>query len=142
MKIYEVVLEEKGEYNGPTDASDSDKVIEILRNYGLHKRAEECMVLLTLNSDLEVTGIFEVARGNVDEIVIELREIMKRACLMNATEIILAHNHVAPSDAAPSDEDIELTKKISVCGRMLGIHLIDHIVVSMEDAVSIKEIIG
>jgi DNA repair protein RadC len=138
MKIYETVLEERGEYNGPTDASNFPNAVKILTDYGLHKRAEECMILLTLNEEMEVTGIFEVARGNVDEIVLDLREIIKRACLANATHILIAHNHTT-SDSEPSEEDIELTEDLKKCCEYLGIVLIDHIIVTMEEASSVFE---
>jgi DNA repair protein RadC len=140
MKIYECVLEEKGELNITEEIEGINDAVNVFKTYGLHKKAEECMMLLTMDSDFNTTGLFEVACGNTDEIILDLREIIKRACLMNAANIIIAHNHTV-QNANPSDEDIELTEDLDYCCQLLGISLVDHIVLTLTDFKSIKKYI-
>ncbi|MBQ7447980.1 MAG: JAB domain-containing protein, partial [Eubacterium sp.] len=55
-------------------------------------------------------------------------EIFRRALIRGAASIVLLHNH--PSGVpTPSQEDMEVTKRVAACGEMLGIPLMDHIII-------------
>ena len=56
----------------------------------------------------------------------------------DAQAFMLLHNHPS-GNPAPSDEDIELTKRIASAGRMLELELIDHIIIGNRRFVSMKE---
>lgn len=66
--------------------------------------------------------------GTVNHTPIYPREVMRRALEVNASALILVHNHPS-GDPAPSRADIELTLKIQEIGMQLGIKLHDHIVI-------------
>jgi len=76
-------------------------------------------------------------RGTVDHTPVYLREVVKRALELNATAIILVHNHPS-GDPSPSRDDIDMTKEIRDAGEKLGIVLHDHIVVSKSGTRSFK----
>jgi DNA repair protein RadC len=57
------------------------------------------------------------------------REVFKSAILANAVGIILCHNHPS-GELTPSNEDVQITKLIVDAGKLLGIKVLDHIIVS------------
>lgn len=69
-----------------------------------------------------------MARGTIDQTAVYVREVMRRALEVDASAMILCHNHPS-GDPTPSTSDIDQTKKInSACG-LLGITLHDHVIV-------------
>ena len=57
----------------------------------------------------------------------EIKDVLKEAIKIGAPKIILVHNHPS-GDSTPSDEDIELTKRLIQVTKMLEIEMIDHVV--------------
>jgi DNA repair protein RadC len=62
------------------------------------------------------------------------REVFKAAILANASGLIFSHNHPAPSSSKPSPQDIRVTRRLISAGRILGLHLLDHIIVTPSGA--------
>ena len=94
--------------------------------------------MLTLNTQHNVVGCFEVSRGTVDESAIYPREIATRALLTNAKAVILAHNHPAGA-TNPSKADMDVTEKVKNVLTLLGINLLDHIIVAHDKTYSMAE---
>jgi DNA repair protein RadC len=67
------------------------------------------------------------------------REVFKNAIRRNAASMVLVHNHPS-GDPSPSDEDIEITKRLVEAGKVLGITVFDHVIVSRSSFVSLREI--
>ena len=113
----------KATINRPEDARD------LLTNaLELHLEAEEVFIMITVDTKHQVTGIFEVARGNLSSCLVHPREVFKRALLMNAAAIFVAHNHPS-GDITPSRDDITGTKKLREAGDILGVSLLDHLII-------------
>jgi DNA repair protein RadC len=70
----------------------------------------------------------EQARGTVDHVPVYPREVVKRALHLNASALILVHNHPS-GDPTPSQADIDMTMQIETAANALGITLHDHIVI-------------
>jgi DNA repair protein RadC len=68
------------------------------------------------------------ARGTVNHTPVYPREVVKRALELNATALILVHNHPS-GDPTPSRDDIEMTQEVEDAARALAIVLHDHIIV-------------
>jgi DNA repair protein RadC len=66
------------------------------------------------------------------------REVFKGAILANAASIILCHNHPS-GDLTPSKEDIHMTEEMMKAGKLLGIRVLDHIIVSNQGYVTIHD---
>ena len=94
----------------------------------MDKEAEEICVMLSLDKKNRVTGMFEVSRGNLDQTIIHPREFFKRALSINASSIILAHNHPT-GDVTPSSADYSVTNRLKDAGELLGIPLVDHLII-------------
>lgn len=113
-------------------ANSPDIVHQIMiEGFEMDQEPDELMVLLTLDTKKQITGIFEVSRGTLNSSIVHPRDIFKRALLQNAAGVILVHNHPS-GDPMPSKDDIEVTRRIEEAGKLLGIQLIDHIIIGDE----------
>lgn len=83
-------------------------------------------------------GETAVSKGTVNQTLAMPREVFRKAIEMNASSIILAHNHPS-GDTTPSDEDIALTKRMEESGSILGINVLDHFIVGHNRYYSFKE---
>ncbi|MFZ3034691.1 MAG: DNA repair protein RadC [Parvibaculum sp.] len=77
--------------------------------------------------------------GTVDHTPVYPREVVKRALALNASAIILVHNHPS-GDPTPSREDIEMTKQIIDTAKPLGITIHDHLVIGKGKHASFKSL--
>jgi DNA repair protein RadC len=92
----------------------------------------EQFVVVLLNAKNHVIGYNIVATGCLTSATVHPREVLKPAILSNAAAMIFCHNHPS-GDCNPSDDDIELTKRLIVSANYLGIHVHEHIIISMSD---------
>ena len=79
----------------------------------------------------------EQARGTVDHVPVYPREIVKRALHLNASALILVHNHPS-GDPTPSAADIDMTGQVQRAADALGIALHDHVVIGRSAEVSFR----
>lgn len=79
-----------------------------------------------------------VSKGNLNSSIVHPREIFKRAVLNNAASIICMHNHPS-GDPTPSQNDIDITKRIDEAGELMGIPLLDHVIIGDGTYISLKE---
>src|SRR5947199_491338 len=79
------------------------------------------------------------ARGGVGSLISPVypRELVKRAIELDASAILIAHNHPS-GDPTPSHADIEMTKAIIVACQTLGIAVHDHVIVGKHGHASFK----
>jgi DNA repair protein RadC len=78
-----------------------------------------------------------ISIGTINSNIVHPREIFKAAIEYNAAAVILVHNH--PSGVAvPSASDIEVTNQVIEAGRVVGINLLDHIIVTKNGFMSVK----
>ena len=88
------------------------------------------ILLLTVNNTC--LGISTIASGGITDCLVDIRLIFATALKAGATKIILAHNH--PSGAIdPSPDDRSFTGRCVAAGKLLGIEVTDHIVVTKEN---------
>lgn len=122
------------EISGPDQLNSL--LIEVME---MDKEAEEVFVLVTVDTKNNVTGLFEVSRGNLSFTLVHPREVFKRALMMNAASIFVAHNHPT-GEVEASVEDIKITKRIKDAGSLMGIELLDHIIIgSNKEYVSLRQ---
>ena len=101
-------------------------------------RRNETVFLLCLDAKCKVLCCRELGEGTVNSAAISVRKIMETALTVNATTVVLAHNH--PSGiAVPSGDDIQTTRRIAAALSAVEIHLADHIVVADDDYVSMVQ---
>ena len=98
----------------------------------LHKKAEEHIYMLALNTACEVTGVFFLAKGTATAVLTTPKEIFTRAMMAGTSATVLIHNHPS-GNTQPSKEDISTTIRTKRAGDIMEIHLIDHIIVTNND---------
>ena len=110
---------------------------EYLKNYFLGRR-DEFIYLLCLDAKCKVLCCKEVGRGSVNSAGLSIRRIVETALGVNATTVVLAHNH--PSGLAiPSVEDVATTKRVAMALDAVDIILADHVIVADDEFVSLAD---
>ncbi|KAA0563688.1 DNA repair protein RadC [Bacillus sp. CH30_1T] len=94
-----------------------------------------CLYLNTKNQVLHKQTIFI---GSLNASIVHPREVFKEAFRRSAASIICIHNHPS-GDPTPSREDIEVTKRLVECGRIIGIDILDHLIIGEKKFISLKE---
>ncbi len=80
----------------------------------------------------------DISIGTVNTSLVEPREVFKEALEYGAVNIIIIHNHPS-GDPLPSDDDVEVTKRLVEAGKLLGVELLDHIIIGDGRFTSLKE---
>lgn len=91
---------------------------------------------LYLNSHNRIIHDEVISIGTINTNVVHPREVFRPAIEYSAAAIVLAHNH--PSGiAVPSEQDIEITKQLVEAGRTIGIHVLDHVIITKDTFMSV-----
>lgn len=98
---------------------------------------EEVFKGIFLNNRNEVIEIAGLSKGTLDSAVLYPRDIVKKALDLNASRVIVAHNHPGGS-LQPSHKDIQLTSKIQESCRAVNIELLDHIIIGRNSFYSMR----
>ena len=123
--------------NNITALDTIEKCGDYLVNY-FHARRKETVILLCLDAKCKRIVCREIGEGSVNSASISARKVAEIALSVNATSVILAHNH--PSGVAlPSTDDVNTTKLIAKSLHAVGIVLTDHIIVAEDDYVSMAQ---
>lgn len=118
-------------FNVIRNAKDVFEYLQDMRNL-----PKEHLRGLYLNSHNRVIRDEVISIGTVNTNMIHPREVFRPAIESNAAAVILAHNH--PSGvSAPSDEDIDITRQLVSAGKILGISLLDHVVITKDAFTSV-----
>nr|WP_042354916.1 DNA repair protein RadC [Bacillus rubiinfantis] len=99
---------------------------------------QEHFVCLYLNTKNQVIHKQTVFIGSLNTSIVHPREVYREALKRSAASIIALHNHPS-GDPAPSREDIEVTRRLVECGKIIGIDLLDHLIIGDNRFVSLKE---
>lgn len=102
-----------------------------------YKKKEHFKVLL-LNTKNHVISREEVSIGSLNASIVHPREIFNQPLRKSASSIILIHNHPS-GDPSPSQEDLEVTRRLVDAGNILGIAVRDHIIIGDGCFFSFKE---
>lgn len=89
----------------------------------------ENFIGLYLDSANHLIGIHTVSIGILNSALVHPREVFKVAYMMNAAAVIVSHNHPS-GNPEPSNEDLAITKQLVEAGKILGIRIHDHIIVT------------
>lgn len=115
----------------PQDAAEV--LMPELRDY-----PQECFKAIFLNTKGEVLRIRTITIGSLNASIITPVELFKKAISYNSKSIIVAHNHPS-GDPTPSQEDINVTKRLVQAGDFVGIEVLDHLIIGDGRWVSLKE---
>lgn len=115
----------------------SEDVFNLMRDK-LKEEKQEKFYVLHLNTKNILLKEELVSLGTIDSSLVSPINIFKSAIKNSVNKIILIHNHPS-GDPTPSEEDLEVTSKLSEIGELLGIKILDHIIIGKEGFWSWKE---
>ena len=121
----------------PTEVKDSKDSFERFLPYIDDMRQEHFLVLY-LNQSNHALKVECISNGGTTNVIADPKLIFKNALSLNATAIILGHNHPS-GNPRPSEDDRQLTKKLVSAGKLLDINVIDHIVIGNERYYSFRD---
>ncbi len=116
--------------------SSWDAVLDYCHTVMAHRDTEQFRILFLDRKNVLIADE-EQARGTIDHVPVYPREVVKRALEMNASALILVHNHPS-GDPTPSTQDIQMTKQIGMAAAALGIELHDHLIIGRSRELSFR----
>lgn len=121
-----------------TQIKEPNDIVKILMNEMQYEKREIAKIILLDNKN-NILKIKDIAIGGNNFVNIGMKDILSEAVKINAPKIILVHNHPS-GNSSPSAQDFEVTKKLDMSAKLLGIELMDHIVIGKGEYTSIKTI--
>ncbi len=103
----------------------------------LVRARKEHFVVLLLNARHEVQARETVSVGSLNASIVHPREVFQPAIVHSAASVVLVHNHPS-GDPEPSEEDLEITRRLMQVGELVGIAVLDHVIVASRGVVSLR----
>ncbi len=116
--------------------SSWDALLDYCRTAMGHRETEQFRVLYLDRKNVLIADEAQ-AKGTVDHVPVYPREVVKRALELNASSMILVHNHPS-GDPTPSEADITMTFQIRDAAEALGLTLHDHLIVGRSRELSFR----
>ncbi|EKD64059.1 MAG: DNA repair protein RadC [uncultured bacterium] len=126
---------EVNDTSSPTISNAKDAVAQLTDLRDLKK---EHFVVLYLNARNQLVRKETVSIGTLNANLVHPREVFEPAIKHSAANIIVAHNHPS-GDSKPSEDDLEITKRLAEAGKIMGIEIADHIIVAKNSHLSFRE---
>ena len=126
---------EVNDTNLPTIESTKDAMAQLTDLQNLKK---EHFITLYINARHKLIHKELISVGTLTANLVHPREVFEPAMVRAAIEIIVAHNHPS-GDPAPSSADLEITKRIVEAGKILGIKVLNHIIITKERYFSFQD---
>jgi len=133
-------LGEKAELHIPKFGEKIKKpetVYNLLRNE-IGNKMKENFYILSLTTRNNLISVDKVSTGTLSASLAHPREVFLPAIKNSASTVIIVHNHPS-GDTQPSEDDLEITKRLVEAGKILGIDVVDHIIVAKDNYFSFKD---
>jgi DNA repair protein RadC len=116
--------------------SSWDALLDYCHTTMAHRETEQFRVLFLDRKNVLIADE-EQAKGTVDHVPVYPREIVKRALELNASALILVHNHPS-GDPTTSEADLSMTMQVQDACQALGLVLHDHLIIGKERELSFR----
>ena len=117
---------------------DSPEDVFNLLKKEVGNKKKESFYLLSLTTRNNLINVDKVSTGTLSASLAHPREVFTSAIKNSASSVIIAHNHPS-GDAQPSEDDLEITKRLVKAGNILGIDVTDHVIVAEGNYFSFKD---
>lgn len=130
MNKYKIELKKVGtfDYDGLEALTTTEDIMDLIDEYGLKDQKEEHIVVLTVDNDVQATGIFDYVNG---ETGLDNYKIIASVLANNCTDFILMHNY-PEGTSEPTDADVINTKRLYDFCEQAGLMFYDHVIVDKE----------
>jgi DNA repair protein RadC len=95
--------------------------------YGIYLNTRNCVLAIEM-----------ISLGSLNASIVHPREVFKPALRLSAASLLVVHNHPS-GDPEPSEDDLEITKRLRDAGDILGIPLLDHVILGQAAYRSLRE---
>lgn len=142
--LLKLIPQAAGRYLSQTTGSREEETADRPRDYArwlypyFTGAVRERFCLLSLDSRRKVLGVDLVGEGEVAQVGVSGRRVLEAALKHNARGVVLGHNHVG-AYAHPSSDDVLSTRALSSLLAQVHIELLDHLIFSGEEYVSLRE---
>ncbi len=136
VPAYKVQLVREASVTMPERLTSPGAVAKAVDYLGTYDR--EHFVVILLNTKARIIGVNTVSIGSLNASIVHPREVFKPAVILGAASVILVHNHPS-GDPSPSQEDRDVTKRLSEAGHILGITVLDSLIIGDGCYFSFKE---
>jgi len=126
---------EVNDTNLPTIVTPKDVVAQLI---DLRHNKKEHFIALYLNARNQLVHKETISMGTLNANLVHPREVFEPALKHSAAGIMVAHNHPS-GDPKPSEDDLEITKRLAEAGKMMGVELLDHVIIAVNNHFSFKE---
>ncbi len=116
--------------------SSWDQLMAYCKTTMAHRDTEQFRILFLDRKNILIEDE-EQAKGTVDHVPVYPREVVKRGLELNASALILVHNHPS-GDPTPSRADVDMTRQIEKAARAVGISIHDHVIIGKEHDTSFR----
>lgn len=130
FQFYQRIKEKEKRIRSPKD------VFTLLKD--IAKRRQENFIVISLDSSMKIIQKRTVFIGTLNTTFVHPREVFADPIVDRACGIIVAHNHPS-SNVEPSSEDDVVTSRLVDAGKILGIEVYDHVILSKDSYYSYKE---
>ena len=114
--------------NEPIQVSDQKEAYNLVKEELIYSD-REIMLSILLTAQNTLIGVETVCIGSIQSCAFTPAEVFKGALLANAVSIILCHNHPS-GNLEPSADDLRITELMKEAGKLIGIKVLDHLIVS------------
>ncbi len=133
-------------YNNGQTSNDKQKAKTILSAEDVYKLVKsklknytkEHFFVLSFDTRSKFLGIDEISVGTLNANLVHPRETFEAAIHRHSAQVIITHNHPS-GNPEPSKEDLEITQKLVESGKILGIEVADHVIITNKIYLSFKE---
>ena len=126
---------EVNDTNLPNIVTPKDVVAQLT---DLRHNKKEHFIALYLNARNQLVHKETISMGTLNANLVHPREVFEPALKHSAAGIMVAHNHPS-GDPKPSEDDLEITKRLVEAGKMMGVELLDHVIIATNSHFSFKE---
>lgn len=139
IKLFQAVAERLAKEQLPNklDLRSLNAVVEYLQKWIGREKKEHFIALYLDSQDCLIENRI-ISIGTLNSALVHPREVFEPAVALRSASIIVAHNHPSGS-VEPSSEDREITKRLVETGRIVGITLRDHVIVSNTEHFSFQQ---
>jgi DNA repair protein RadC len=116
--------------------SSWDALLDYCHTTMAHRETEQFRVLFLDRKNVLIADE-EQGKGTVDHVPVYPREVVKRALELNASALILVHNHPS-GDPTPSEADLSMTRQVQDACAALGLTLHDHLIIGKSRELSFR----
>lgn len=139
IKLFQTISERYAKEKIPKKIPlTTSKIVAEYLKKKLGREKKEHFLLSLLDSKNCLIKTASISIGTLNSNLVHPREVFKEAIQVSAASVILAHNHPS-GDAEPSEADLEMTKRLIEAGKIVGIDVLDHLIISKSKAFSFKE---